>query len=728
MPRVTPIQTNFTGGEFGPRLGGRTDIERWRNAAEILENVIVYVQGGAGRRDGLRYIAPAKHMDKRAVLVPYVFNESQAYMLEVGDAYIRFFNAQGQLVFESSPGVYTPVEVGTSYAEADVATLDYVQSKDTMFIFHQSYQQQRLRRFGDAAWVLDPVPWITQPFDEIGHRPATTLTLSAATVGTGRTATAGAAAFLDSDVGRDLEVEGGLALVTAVASATSATVDILTPFPSTAFASGEWLLAGTPLTILTPSVEKPVGESVNLVLDDPGWRAEDAGKWVEVNAGLVQIDTVTNSTTAVGTIKKELSAVVASPAFAWTLKGDVWGGTFGYPRTGTFFEQRLWQAGSPGYPNTIWGSRIGEYLNYELGTLDDDAVSFIADDEKNGTILHLTRLEALVALTNSSCITLRGGNEKPITPTNVRIKAQSSFGSSEISPELVGKELLSVQSGGKKLRAISADKINNEDYGAPDISVLADHIAKRGIAGLAFQAEPEGVVYAPLENGQCAMVTIDRDQDIVAWVRAVTQGEIECAAILPVPSGQQVWAIVRREVDGAEVRYVERFETDVMTDCAILGADIAGKSVWDGLDHLEGCEVVVKGDGVHMDNQVVTGGEITVERDVKAIEIGLAFTPKIKMLRPEMFGADGSSQLSNMSVSEIGVRVLETIGLTINGQQAVARQTGEDVLDQPPPLYSGTISVSALGWNVAEAEVVIEQPQPYPFHVLAITTTLTVNK
>lgn len=728
MARVTPIQTNFTGGEFSPRLYGRVDIERARNAAEIMENVVVYVQGGAVRRPGLRFIAPAKHMDKRAVLIPYVFNEDQAYMLEFGDAYIRFFNASGQIVYESSPGVFTPVEIGTSYAEADAPNVDYVQAKDTMFLLHESYESQRLRRFGDAAWVLDPVPWITQPFDEIGHRPNTTLTLSAATVGTGRTLTAGATSFLDSDVGRELEVEGGLALITAVASGTSATADILTPFPSTSFAAGDWTITGSPLTTLTPSVEKPVGASVNLVLTDPGWRAEDVGKWVEVNAGLVQIDSVTNSTTAVGTIHKELSAIVASPALAWTLEGSVWGGPFGWPRTGTMFEQRLWLAGSPGYPNTIWGSRIGEYLNFELGTLDDDAVSFIADDEKNGTILHLTRLETLVALTNSSYITLRGGNEKPITPTNVRIKSQSSFGSARVSPELVGKELMCVQNSTKKVRALSADKINTEDYGAPDISVLADHIAKKGIAGLSFQAEPEGLLFAPLDDGQCAIVTIDRDQDVTAWVRAVTQGEVECTAVLPVPGGSQVWAIVRREVDGNEVRYIERFEDDVMTDSAILGADIAGKTVWDGLDHLEGCTVVVKGDGVHMEDRVVSGGQIEVERDVKAIEIGLGYVPKIKLLRPEVYGAEGSSQASAMSISEITCRLLESTGLTINGQTAFARQTGLGVLDQPPPLFTGDLALSDIGWDKGNAEVVIEQPQPYPFHLQAVITRLTVNQ
>jgi len=79
--RLTPAQTNFTAGEISPKLYGRSDIDRYRNAAEILENVIIMVQGGVQRRPGLRYAAHAKHQDKYAVLVPYVFSRSQSYML-----------------------------------------------------------------------------------------------------------------------------------------------------------------------------------------------------------------------------------------------------------------------------------------------------------------------------------------------------------------------------------------------------------------------------------------------------------------------------------------------------------------------------------------------------------------------------------------------------------------------------------------------------------------------
>src|SRR3546814_5781987 len=74
-------------------------------------------------------------------------------------------------------------------------------------------------------------------------------------------------------------------------------------------------------------------------------------------------------------IETELASVVAAPKLAWSLESSVWGGTNGYPRCGTLFEQRLWLGGSPGFPLTFWGSTIGEFLDFLLGTLDDEALA-----------------------------------------------------------------------------------------------------------------------------------------------------------------------------------------------------------------------------------------------------------------------------------------------------------------------------------------------------------------
>jgi len=734
--RLTPAQTNFTAGEISPKLYGRSDIDRYRNAAEILENVIIMVQGGVQRRPGLRYAAHAKHQDKYAVLVPYVFSRSQAYMLEVGDAYMRVFLGNGaQVQVESTPGVFVPFEISTDYAEADLATIDYVQSGDTMFLFHPDYVTRRLRRFGDASWILEAVPWVEEPFGEVGYAPPESMTLDSLALGPGRTVTTSGAAFLAADVGREIEGLGGLAVITAVTSATTATVDTQTPFPSLTIAAGQWVITGSPLAVLTPAYPgggandlPPVGASVTLTLDAPGWRSVDVGKWVELNAGLVQIDAVTSSTVATATVRRALTALVSVPALAWVLKGTVWGGRNGYPGTGTFFEQRLWLAGSRAFPQTVWGSRIGEYLNFELGTNDDDAVSFDLASDRQNLIRHLTQVNALVALTNGGEFTLQGSLDKPITPTNVQIRNQSSFGCGDVSPERVGRELVFTQRANRKLRALSADRIDTAQYGAPELTVLADHMTVGGITGSAYEAEPDSLLHCVRTDGQLATCALDRDQEVVGWSRQVTDGQFIAVATLPLTDKDQTWAIVSRTVNGVQQRYVERFDRDVMTDACVTATSVAGDTTWLGLGHLEGKTVKVKADGVVLNDRVVAGGQITIERPAKQIEIGLGYSPRVKLLRPEMYSDSGSAQSSNIRVSEIVVRVLNSTGLVVNDQVMFSRQTGLGVLDQPPPLLTGDQRVEQLGWELGDFRMEITQPQPYPFHLQAVITTMTVNK
>ncbi|HEL3158074.1 TPA: hypothetical protein UMF67_001793 [Stenotrophomonas maltophilia] len=734
--KANTVKTNFTGGALSPRLYGRTDIDRYQSSAKVLENVLVLVQGGVERRYGLRYGQPAKHGDKHAELIPYVFNRDQAYMLEFGDAYLRVFLQDGsQVVRETTPGVFVPYEIQTDYAEADLAAIDYVQSGDTMFLFHESYPTRRLRRFGDAAWVLEDVPWVNVPYAEVGLRPAASITLDSADLGPGRTLTASAAAFMASDVGREIETEGGLALITAYTSTTVVTVDVLTPFPGLVIPAGEWVITGSPFTTLTPTWsggtgnEQPaVGAAITLTLSVAGWRTDDVGKWVDINAGLVQITAVTSATVASGELRKTMSALVAAPAFAWSLMGNAWGGANGYPRTGTFYEQRLWAGGSRLFPQTMWGSRIGEYLDFELGAEADDAISLSAASEQQDAITHLTTLGSLIALSAGGAVTARGTDDSAIAPNaKNKIKSQPNFGCSRVSPERIGNELMYVQRAGRKIRALSADRIDADMFAAPDITVLAEHLFKPGITGMAFQSEPEPVLFATVGDGTIATCTIDRDQEVIGWTTQKTQGRFDAVAVLPTEDGSQVWAIVIRQVNGQQVRYVELFDASLCTDCAITGTSPTGETVWDGLGHLEGLTVKVKADGVELNDRVVAGGSITIERPAKAIEVGLKFTPRVELLRPALQTQEGTSQGGATGISRIVCRFLESIGGTVNGQTMFGREMGLGALDRPPVLFTGDKAIELLGWGKGDFKVVIEQPQPYPFHLQSVITTISVN-
>ena len=723
MPRVILTQTNFTAGEITPRCYGRVDIARYQNGAEIIENGEPLVHGGVLRRPGFRFVTEVKNSAKAVRLVPFIFSTSQAYIVELGDLYARFYIDGGQV--QSGMAAY---EVVTPYTESMIWDVDYAQGADTMFLTHPSVPVYRLRRFASDNWTMAAAPFITEPYAEIGSYPAANLTLSSAAVGS-RTVTASAAVFLASDVGREIIFQGGIGTITAYTDTTHVTLNVTQAFPSTAIVSGTWNLSVSPQATCTPSAKDPVGTDITLTLSAAGWRAGDVGKYVNINGGLAKITSFTSATVVHATIVQELSATIGAPALAWTLESSVWGGVNDYPRAVTLREQRLWLGGSPGYPQQIWGSVTAEYLDFTLGTLATDAVSFpIASDELN-PIRHLAQVKALLALTYGGEFSLQGGPELPIMPTNVQIKDQSVFGSSAVRPVRIGNELLMVQRGGRKIRALSADRYDAGQYSAPDLTALAEHITESGIVDMTKVQEPDPLLLAPRADGQMAVCSLDRDQDVIAWARWIFGGDaiIESAAVIPITGGEQLWLVVRLTVDGNSKRYIVYSDAHLYTDCAITGTSVGGSDTWTGLDHLEGCTVDCLADGIDMGTFTVTGGQIVLPRVAYEVEIGLNFVVRVKTLTPEIPSPTGSVQGTQMSINDVVVRLLNSIGGKVNDKELQHRTTGLNVLDVAPTPQNGIYSLKQLGWLKGVAQVEITQDRPYPFHLLSVTKTFTSN-
>ncbi len=751
MPKVKTLQSNFSAGELSPQATGRVDIARYPNAAKKLVNVISRTLGGAQKRAGSQYIAATKNSAKRSRLIPYIVSRDQAYMIELGDLYLRVFKPDGSQVLSSG----SPYEAVTPYTEAYVADLDYSQGEDTMYMFHSSVYPNRLRTFGDAKWDCSAAPFTTTPFTEQGDYYAVALTLSSNTVGTGRTMTAASAVFLASDVGRAILWNAGIFVITGFTDTQHVTGEVKVVFDSTAIPSGQWNLDSSPQTTCTPSAKSPVGASCTLTLSANGWRASDVGKFVRLNGGLVKITAYSDALNVTSSIVKELTATTGVPALAWTLESSMWGGVNGYPRTGTMHQQRLVVGGTVKNPQTIAGSKTGEPLDFTKGTNDDDAYVFTLDttQDKAGPINYIVSSRDLQVLTDGGEFSVRSGVEKPITPTNVQCRPESGHGSSNVKPVKVGKETLFAQRAGRKLRAMGY-RYDEDGYKAPDITTLGEHITATGIASMALQQEPDPVVWIALKNGRLISVTLDRELDVIAWNRHETDGAVESVATIPAGDSEQVWMIVRRKLgNGSIVRYVERlqptwypiygtsspdpnsfppadepFSWGFTLDCAVTQDDAVGKATWTGLGHLEGKTVRCIADGVDMGEFTVTGGQITIQRNAKRVLIGLMFKPRVELLTPEIQLGAGTSQADAMSTNELVIRVLNTIGATVNGEQVIpGRITGPAQLDTAPALFTGDKPATCLGWGKGKSEVVIEQEDPFPFHLLATIRTITVN-
>lgn len=822
MPKISLLQTNFTGGEFAPDLAGRVDIAKYSNACKSLRNSMVLKRGGARRRYGTLMRQVAKNADKKAILVDFVVSNEVAYVLEFGDLYMRVFSNQGGQV-EVSPGV--PFEIATPFTEALLRELDFNQAADTMFVYSDSVFTQRLQHFAADNWVLEDAPFVQMPFDEVGHRFATvSLTLSAATVGAARTATAaGGTPFTVFDIGLSITSNGGVLKITGFTSSAIVTGDITTAFPGTAIAAGDWTLTGTPRSPLK-AIDVPVAEptegthitviagtqaalalfvnnvsmawaagivtveaiahgllpgdiaivdiavpdayngafSVLTVPDadhytfavatDPGtntaagntakWTGvanvgvfrdpDDVGAIIRVNGGIVRIEHINDDGYAIrGLVLQTLATEAQVDAGAWTLENVVWSAALGFPRTGCLYEQRHIVAGTRTYPKTVWGSRIREPLNFEIGVADDKAFAYAIEVNKVTQIHYVRATNVLLVLTPTVEVTLEGGIEKPLTPTNVKVKGRTGKGCARVVPTLVDQEVMFAHRSGTKIRAFSSGGASGDGYVAPDITVFAKHLFELGATEIKYQQEPEPYIYAILGDGRLAACCYDRDADVNVngWSPLDTDGEFESIAVIPAGNTEQVWALVKRTIDGNEVRYIEQFDFDRLLDCAVEGSvPDPGATVWAGFDHLVGEEIDVIADGAMRGKVTVNGaGEITLDRPALTVLGGLPYSGAVEPLTPEFQTGQGSAQGNMMGTNEVALRLFRSIGGKVNGQKIPTRRLGPDALDAPPIETTGTFWIENLGWDYGESVVKLEHDLGLRWHVLSVTRKITVN-
>jgi len=799
VPKVVVAQTSLTGGEISPRLLGRPDLKQYAAAAKTAENVIVLEQGGVRGKPGTDFLESAKFADRTARLIPFIVSPTLGYDLEFGDLYMRVWKGATRVAFE----------LVTPFTPASLPTLDYTQGGDTMFIASATLPIYRLLRFAEDSWTLEVAPFDPVPFGEVGTRLAVIVTLSLATVGAGRTATAASATWNRGDIGRRITLSSGRALITAYTSTTIVTVTIEQAFASVTLGASLWVLTGSPQTAISPSAGEvgtlitltaqvtstlegakaitalteaagtatatatahgySTGDTVIIAGNDLAhfnttaainvisanqftyaifgvgpvavlgvatrslpvaageWRSGDVGRYVKLNGGLVKITALASPAVANARVTKKLDSNIAAAPSSWQLLDAVWNANDGYPATVTLFEQRLWAAGTAKQPGGLWGSRSGLYYDFTIGVLDDDALAYeIASDEVN-PIAYLNSGKELVAFTYGPAFVVRGGVEKPITPTNISIKPHTSYGTAAMRPESVGNAVLFAQKGGKKLRSFEFD-LTKDGYRANDIGAFSEHILRRGLVALSVQAMPESIVWVLLADGTLAALTYSEEQQVVAFTRCPTDGFVESICTTPDGStgNDMTKALVRRTINGATVRYVEKLNFSAYQDSRMVIAQAASATV-SGLSHLNGKTVSAVAEGIYLGVFLVAGGQITLPRAATSISVGLPFVPTLELLPPDFGSGAGSSQGQANSQHRVHVRVNATVGCTVNGQELPGFQNYDGaLLDAAPVAVTGLLDISEFGWS-ADAPLVLTQPRPYPWEVLEVIRAMTSN-
>ena len=728
----------FNAGELSPLLDGRVDLEKYSSGCRQLQNAVIQTHGGAKRRAGTQYINEVKDSTKKVRLQAFEFSTSTTYCLEFGEQYLRFY--------KNGAVLGAPYEIATPYLEAELFELQFSQINDVMYITHPDHEVMKLSRFGDTNWTIAEVVFDIPPF--LDENLTTTTIASSATTGSGVTLTASSNIFESTHVGSYWQI----AHLREV-SETEVAIDTHNHTSSSLWVRGGWTVrtygtwsadvlverstdgGSTWETLRTyngssdRNIEASGSEGTDAILrvrvansaSGSGravLEADDAFRY-----GLVKITGYTGGTSVTADVVTDLHATSASKYWS----EGAWSDKRGFPRTVTVFEQRLMFAGSDYEPQTVWGSATGEYENFRAGTADTDALKYsIAAKERNQIEWMLAQNRLLIGTSGGEWAAGSANPDQAITPSNFEVKRQSTYGSKNISALLVNEVALFVQRQGLKLREM-AYSFGQDTYLSPDMTLLAEHITSGGIVDMDYQQQPDSIVWAVNGDGELLGMTYEREQQVVGWHRHVTDGTIESVTSLYGSADDEVWISVKRTINGATKRYVERFNPNLWTlkeDAFYVDSGItysgASTTTITGLSHLEGKTVQILGDGAVQNTKVVSSGQITLDTAVTKAQVGLKFETIIEPMIINVDPTMGNTQGQKKRIRSISVRMLNSLGFAysdgVDEYQFPFRDTGDE-MDGSPPLFSGIKEIEFDGDYGEEPTLIVKQTQPLPWQV-----------
>ena len=748
MPKVTLSKSNFTAGELTPRLFGRTDLGRYDNGAQIIQNFLVQPHGGLSRRPGTKFVREVKTSANEVRLIPFQFNVEQAYILEFGNNYFRIYKDGGIVVSSGSP-----VEVATPYSTSDLAGLKFAQSADIMFLVHPNHAPRKITRTDHTAWTITEVDLQRGP---MGDTNLTTTTLTANGRTGAVTVTASANLFAATDVGRLIKLHHGFAKITIFTNATTVTAavqelqDGRTELAPEYTANTISFHEGDPDSTGLEHNDRIEDSDGNFVVQGfkTGMRITSSSTSSNNKSGMLIVDV----TDTVITLAPGIDLAAEAAGSNKTLTGDLiadedfqlgaFSSTTGFPGTVAFYEQRLVFGGTSSQPQTLFFSQGGDFENFERGTDADDGLIYTIGSNEVNVIRYLASGKNLLVGTSGGEFVVRAsGFDEPLKPDNTQIKQQTTYGSADIQPMQVGNATLFLQRAKRKLRELVFSN-ESDSFVAPDMTILAEHITEGGIKEFAYQQEPDSVAWTVRNDGVLACMTYRREEQVVAWHRHIiggTSAVVENVATIPGDLDEdQVWLVVKRTINGATKRYVEvmtgfDFGSDV-TDAFFVDSGLtysgSAATTISGLDHLEGETVSILADGAAHPDKVVSSGAVTLDRSATKAHIGLAFTSKVETLRVDQGSATGSAQGKTKRISEVTVRLFRSVGMKVGTSTSeldiVPFRSSANAMGSAVSLFTGDKTVEFRGGFDEDATIVIQQDQPLPMTILAIFPTVSV--
>jgi hypothetical protein len=243
----------------------------------------------------------------------------------------------------------------------------------------------------------------------------------------------------------------------------------------------------------------------------------------------------------------------------------------------------------------------------------------------------------------------------------------------------------------------------------------------------------------------------------LAWSKHTTpHGIIESVCAIPGSNGiTDVWACIKRALPaGGVVRTIESWDLSYWPNLAVTTTEFVPELVsLDGavrfsgvlpvtpiindLGHLEGLTVGSMIAGVRLPDQIVVGGQITLDQDLmpddpSTVVAGLIVTAQLQPFLAVVQLKEGLSEGKMKRIAKLNPRLYQTgacsfadaIGATV---RTMDFRKPADPVNQPVPLFTGMRDSVDLagGWRVDNLFYFVNE-SVLPMNVLSVTLEITI--
>lgn len=716
------------------------DTSAWSSLTTYSNGQLVHVSDGAG---GYYYYRSAVSN-----------NLNHAPVVGVNTAYWHTLPATKEL------------QIVSDYWSQMIASVNYAQSNDVITFVHPLRNARELRRISAVVWEWEDISFLPEMSAPTGLTHKTAISVGTGTGSEFHYYKVAAVGESSANESLPSDVSSATATITAIAQAWGG--EITTSAAHGASAGQRVRISGvsgmtqinglTAYVYNTPSSTKlTLKDEVGAVIDTTAFSAYIGGgtlticgvendllttgnkigiAWAAVS-GAVRYNVYKESNGLYGYIGQTAGTVFVDDNIAPDLgktpqeEYNPFTGSGNYPAAVAYWEQRRVFAGTTNQPQNVWMTRTGteSNLSYSIPSRDDDGISFRIASRENNAIRHVVPIGDLMLMTNAA--EWRVATDGAVTPTTISVRPQSYVGCGSVQPLVVNNVMVYAEGRGGHVREL-AYNWNNQGYVSGDLSLRAPHLFdNKEIVGAAFQRAPFPICWFVNDDGTLLGLTYIPEQQVYAWHRHDTvDGVFESVCAVPEGGEDAVYFVVKRTIDGNEVRYIERManrfygdiEDAFFVDCGLTYSGAAADTI-SGLDHLEGCTVSVLADGAVQPQQVVTAGAITIPVEATKIHIGLPITSDLKTLPPTM-QVEAYGQARQKNINKVWLRLYRSSGIFVGPNEnslTELKQRTNEPYGMPPVLVSEEVGIPVMPSWGADAQILVRHDDPIPLTLVSIS-------